>query len=149
MVDPANPPDSSLQTEPESRVHERSVFPEVEIPAVGLHWQPFLADSGQQLVVIVFALRSTNDLPVALWGQTIIAKHGAGIGGILLHVKRLCFLWIVGDEDRAVVPFVEKCFIFRAEILAPLHRAALSLKDLYGFAVVDTRERRFDGLQLG
>src|SRR5688572_14024142 len=83
MVDPANPPDSSLQTEPKSRVHERSVFPEVEIPAVGLHWQSFLADSRQQLVVIVFTLGSSDDLAVALWGQTIIAKHRAGIGGIL------------------------------------------------------------------
>src|SRR5687767_9847546 len=149
MVDPANPPDSSLQTEPKSRVHERSVFPEVEIPAVGLHWQSFLADSRQQLVVIVFTLGSSDDLAVALWGQTIIAKHRAGIGGILLHVKRLCFLWIVGDEDRAVVTLHQKCFIFRAEIFAPLHRTAFSLKDLHCLAVVDARERRFDRLELG
>jgi hypothetical protein len=44
MMDAANPPDCPLEAEPEPGMHERSVFPQVEVPAVGFDGQTFVLD---------------------------------------------------------------------------------------------------------
>src|SRR5258706_9833794 len=51
-----DPRHRALQAEPEPRVHERAVFAEVQVPAVRVLRQPFRADAGEQLVVVVFTL---------------------------------------------------------------------------------------------
>src|SRR5438105_2311252 len=128
-------------------MHERPVLSEIEVPVVSLHWQPFLLDPRQQLVVIVLALRAANDLTVALGSKQIIAKDGARVGRILLHVERLGLFRIVVDEDGAVLTLDENRFVFSAQVVAPLHGTALLLESLYRVAVVDAWKRRLDFLE--
>jgi hypothetical protein len=62
VLDAADPRDGALEPEPEAAVREGAVLAQVEIPAVRLHRQPFVRDAGEQLVVIVLALRAADDL---------------------------------------------------------------------------------------
>ena len=52
----ADPRHRALEAEPEARVHEAAVLPQVEVPAVGLGIEPLRVDPRQQLVVVVLAL---------------------------------------------------------------------------------------------
>src|ERR1043166_2163092 len=53
---PANPRDCPLQAESKSRMHEGSVLPQVEVPAIRIHRQPLFLDAVDQLVVVILAL---------------------------------------------------------------------------------------------
>ena len=100
---PADPRDGALEAEPEARVHERAVSPKVEVPVVRLRVESLLLDAGQQLVVVVLALRAADDLAVPLGRQQSSPEHRARVVGVLLHVERLRFLRVVEDEHRPVV----------------------------------------------
>src|SRR5687767_10965508 len=105
MRQPADPRHGSLQSEAKAGVYERAVLPEIEVPRVGLDRQSFLLNPMQQPVVVVLALRSADDLAVALGGEQIVAENRPRVLRILLHVESLRFLWIVVDEDRTVLSF--------------------------------------------
>ena len=61
----ADPRDRALEAEAEARVHERAVLAQVEVPAVRVDRQTLLLDARDELVVVVLALRSADDLAVA------------------------------------------------------------------------------------
>src|SRR5687767_8039986 len=76
VVYPADPTHGSLEPQTKARVHERSVLPEIQIPAVGRHGQSFLVDAREELVVVVLPLRPTDDLAVTFWREAVVAEHG-------------------------------------------------------------------------
>src|SRR5207247_8948925 len=59
--DAANPRHRALHAKAESRVHERAVFPEIQVPAVRVLRQLLRANAGEQLVVVVLALATADD----------------------------------------------------------------------------------------
>src|SRR5256885_15991383 len=87
--DAADPRDGALEAEPEARVNERPILPEIQVPAVRVLGQPLLADAREQPVVVVLALAPTDDLAVALRRQHVVIEHGALVGGGFLHLKGL------------------------------------------------------------
>src|SRR5262245_15008001 len=64
--DPADPGDGPLQAQPEAGMDEAAVLPEVQIPLVGGGVESLLPDPRNQLVVVVLALGSADDLPIPL-----------------------------------------------------------------------------------
>src|SRR2546426_7973087 len=100
--DAADPRHRALDAEAEPRVHERAVLAQVEVPAVGPLGELLFADPLQQLVVVVFALATADDLPVSLRGQQVVVEHRAGVGRAFLHIEGLHLPGIVVDEDGAV-----------------------------------------------
>ena len=103
---------------------KRAVFPQVEVPAVGLQRQPFLLDAADQLVVVVLALAAADDLAVPLRRQHVVVEHGAGIGRVLLHIEGLDRPRVVVDHDRAVVLLGQQGLVVAAQVAPPLHGRA-------------------------
>src|SRR5438270_5778506 len=137
VMDAADPADGAFQSEPETRMNEGAVLSQIQIPVVGFDRQTFLFDPGQQLVVVVFALRPTDYFAVALWREEIIAKNRARIGWVLFHVERFCFLRIIVDEDGPITSLDQQRFVFGAEVVAPFHHASFALEGGHCIAVVD------------
>ena len=52
----ADPGDGPLDAESEAGVDEGSVFPQIEVPTVGIRVESLFFDPGEQAVVIVLAL---------------------------------------------------------------------------------------------
>src|SRR5690349_12277983 len=65
----ADPRDRALEAEPEAGVHERSVAAEVQIPVVGVEREPLFLYAPNELLVVVLALRPTNNLAIPLRRQ--------------------------------------------------------------------------------
>src|SRR5688572_3155414 len=143
----ANPGDGALEAEAESRVREGAVLPKVEVPAVGIHWQPFRLDPLHELVVVVFTLASADDLAVPFRREAVVAKDRARILRVFLHVEGFRFLRIVEDEDRTVVILHQERLVLGAEILPPLYRAAFALEDFHRLGVGDPWEWGRDALE--
>ena len=61
MRDAADPRDRALDPQPEARVDERAVLPEVEVPLVRLGVEPLGQNPAEQPVVVVFPLRPADD----------------------------------------------------------------------------------------
>src|SRR5437867_5544686 len=72
--DAANPRDRALDAQPEARVDERPVLPEIQVPAVRLLGQLVRADARQQPVVVVLALTAADDLTVPLRRQHVVVE---------------------------------------------------------------------------
>src|SRR5882672_7774426 len=98
--DATDPRDGPLDAESESRMHERAVLAQIEIPGVRLLRQLLGADAREQLVVVVLPLAAADDLAVALGREAVVVEHGTRIGRILLHIEGLHSLRIVVDENR-------------------------------------------------
>src|SRR5881394_4060153 len=99
MLESANPRYRALETESEPRVRERSVLSELEIPIGGIERESLVFDARHETVVIVFALRSADDLAITLGREAVVAQHGSRIGGVLLHIGCLCLFRIIHHED--------------------------------------------------
>src|SRR5688572_11170024 len=104
----ANPGDGALEAQTEPGVHEGAVFTKVQVPAVCLDRQPFLANPVEELVMIVLTLRAADNLTVPFGSKAVIAENSARVRGVLLHIERLRFLGIVEDEHRAIVSLDEQ-----------------------------------------
>ena len=144
----AEPRHGALETESESTVHERAVLPQIEIPAICVNFESFFLNSREQLVVVVLALRTADDLAIPFRRQTIGTQHGTRIVGILLHVKCLRFLRVVADEYRRAVVRDEQRFVLGSEVFAPRRRAAFPLQRRYRVGVGDAREGTNDGFEI-
>jgi len=83
-------------------MNEGSVAAQVEVPVVGVDRQSLFINSMEELLEIVLALRSADDLALPLRRETIVAQYGARIGGILLHVERLRALGVIHHEHGPV-----------------------------------------------
>src|SRR5687768_11841836 len=73
VLPPRNPRNRPFKSQPKSRVHERSVLAQLEIPAIRLNWQSMLADRREQFVVVILALAATDDFTVAFRRKQVIA----------------------------------------------------------------------------
>src|SRR5690349_1367293 len=85
----ADPRDRPLEPQSKTGVHERPVLPEVEIPPIRIERQAFLLDPVKQLVVVILALRSANDLAVPFGREAVVAEDRSRVGRVLLHVEGL------------------------------------------------------------
>ena len=129
-------------------MHERAVLAQVQVPAIGINVQTFFLNAMQQLVVIVLALRTADDLAVPFRRQAIRTEHRARIVRILLHVERFGFLRIIADEDRRAVVGDEQRLVLGAEIFAPDGGTALLLQRRDGVRIRDARKRADDRLEM-
>src|SRR3989442_9767183 len=101
--DAADPRHRALHAKAEPRVHERAVFPEIQVPAVRVFRQLLRADAGEQLVVVVLALATADDFAVPLRSEHIVVEDGAGVGGVFLHIEGLHLLGVVEHHHLALV----------------------------------------------
>src|SRR5882672_5226330 len=147
VVDSANPTHGSLEAEAETSVNERAVLPQIQIPVVSLDRQAFFLYPAEELVVIVLALRSADDLAMTFRRQQIVAQYSARVSRILLHVKRFRLFGIIVDEDGTILTLDQQCLILCAEVITPRHGTTLRLQHFYCIAVVDARKWRLDLLE--
>src|SRR2546423_1084843 len=147
--DAADPRDRTLDAEPETRVHERPVLPEIQVPAVRLLGQLVLADAREQLVVVVLALAAGDDLAVALRRQHVVVEHGAGVGGVFLHIEGLYGLGIIVDQHGTVVLLGEQSLGVPAQVATPRDVAPQAFELFHGVGVGNPGKRRPHALERG
>src|SRR6266545_4444040 len=145
--DAADPRDRPLDAQPEARVDERAVLAEVQVPAVRLFGELLLPDAREQPVVVVLALASPDDLPVALGRQHVVVQHGARVGGVFLHIEGFHPLRVVVNQHGAVVLLGEQRFLLPPDVPPPLHPTAQAPELFHGVGVGSPRERRADALE--
>src|SRR5256885_1380872 len=147
--DAADPRDRTLDAEPEARVHERPVLPEIQVPAVRLLGQLVLADAREQLVVVVLALAAADDLAVAFRRQHVVVEHGAGVGGVFLHIEGLYGLRIIVDQHGTVVLLGEQSLGVPAQVATPRDVAPQAFELFHGVGVGNPGKRRPHALERG
>src|SRR5690625_6727430 len=68
---------------------ERAILPEIEVPAIGILWEPLLTDTGEESIVVILPLTPTYDLAVPLGGDEIVTEDGTRVLWVLLHIEGL------------------------------------------------------------
>src|SRR5690625_7317893 len=96
---------------------ERAILPEIEVPAIGILWEPLLTDTGEESIVVILPLTPTYDLAVPLGGDEIVTEDGTRDLWVLLHVEGLRLIRVVIDEERPVMLFADRRLSWPAEVL--------------------------------
>ena len=124
-----------------------AVLAQIEVPLEGVQRELVLFDLCLQRRVIVLALATSHDLPVALRGEDVDAERDLGIPRIFFEVERLHLRRIAVDHHRPVELPAEDGLLVAAQIVAPVYRVAGLADGLDGLGVGDARKRLLHALQ--
>src|SRR5687767_2565574 len=123
------------------------ILADVEIPLKRLDREIVPPDPLQQQVVIMNALRSTDNLPVPFGRQHIHSQSEARILRIRLHVEGLDRRRVTGNDDRPVERLGEHGLLITTKVIAEIDGRSLFLEYLDGFAIRNARERTLHVLE--
>src|SRR3984885_16213632 len=87
VLQAADPSDSALDAHAETRVRNAAVFAEIKIPLEGFLRQIVLVNALQQQIIRGHALRSANDLAIALRRKHVDAERKLRTLRTRLHIK--------------------------------------------------------------
>ncbi len=96
-----------------------------------------LTDTCDERIIIIFALRSPDDLAVSFWREEIRVQDARGIVWITFHIKGFDGCRIFFDKNGFVVPLCEQRLVIRAQVV---HLADITPKLVQLFDRVRMRE---------
>jgi hypothetical protein len=68
VVEAADPGDDALNAHTEAAMRDGAVAAEIQIPLEGGDGESVLLDAGEEEIVVVHALRASDDLAITFWG---------------------------------------------------------------------------------